>query len=342
MSFQPYLYCLNGLARCRAFPLRDGTLTVGKDPGADIQLTDPWISWGHARLHVAPGRLEVEDLGSTNGSFLNLARVQKAELAGEDLLFFGGTHLLVVTSGRPPSPPPAALLREGSSHADGDRMRRLPGEIDVRPLRVDDAPDATARIDARTLGLDASSGGPGGLPEEAATVMLDLFSLDDDPIPELDSDAEIERDAFRAPPPRDEDLAVLQRVLARDPADATRRPTSLPGSIEIDIGDLVGDSTDDSEGRREARPGLDALFTESLSRGPAISVDDSAIGEPPPRGHTARRPVNWEPAAAVPGVPPEREVETLRALLASKEAEIRRLRQEILRLKERYLDMQGF
>ncbi|MHC4831449.1 MAG: hypothetical protein ACYTFT_14025, partial [Planctomycetota bacterium] len=96
------------------------------------------------------------------------------------------------------------------------------------------------------------------------------------------------------------------------------------------------------EGRREARPGLDALFTESLSRGPAISVDDSAIGEPPPRGHTARRPVNWEPAAAVPGVPPEREVETLRALLASKEAEIRRLRQEILRLKERYLDMQGF
>jgi ABC transport system ATP-binding/permease protein len=50
-------------------------MVLGRDPAADYPLTDPTVSWRHARLRRTPGGIEVEDLGSQNGTFVDGAPV---------------------------------------------------------------------------------------------------------------------------------------------------------------------------------------------------------------------------------------------------------------------------
>ena len=71
----------------------DEELTIGRSPGCGIATTyDIYSSTVHARLFHRDGRLYVEDLGSTNGSFVNSERIVKpTRLARGDLLQVGAT-----------------------------------------------------------------------------------------------------------------------------------------------------------------------------------------------------------------------------------------------------------
>lgn len=52
-----------------------GELTIGRAAGCEITLDDTYISQLHARLFDSESGLVVEDLGSTNGTYLNRQRV---------------------------------------------------------------------------------------------------------------------------------------------------------------------------------------------------------------------------------------------------------------------------
>jgi hypothetical protein len=58
----------------KRYPLGD-ELTVGRAAGCQIIVDDTYVSQLHARLFVRDGQLFVEDLGSTNGTYLNRAKV---------------------------------------------------------------------------------------------------------------------------------------------------------------------------------------------------------------------------------------------------------------------------
>jgi pSer/pThr/pTyr-binding forkhead associated (FHA) protein len=60
--------------RGRAYELAD-ELTVGRAPGCQIALNDTYASQLHARIFRKDGQLFVEDLGSTNGTYLNRKKV---------------------------------------------------------------------------------------------------------------------------------------------------------------------------------------------------------------------------------------------------------------------------
>ncbi len=62
---------------------------VGRNPDCDLALSDPTVSRRHARLTWDGDSLIIEDAGSSNGSFLNGARVEKARLKPGDSLRFG-------------------------------------------------------------------------------------------------------------------------------------------------------------------------------------------------------------------------------------------------------------
>lgn len=70
-------YLLRGVAGDvfgRSYALLAPT-TVGRDPACDIFLDDRGVSRQHARLRPLDYGVEVEDLGSTNGSFINGQRI---------------------------------------------------------------------------------------------------------------------------------------------------------------------------------------------------------------------------------------------------------------------------
>lgn len=49
----------------------DGSVVLGRGGEAEIRLEDPFASSGHARIFEQGGILVLEDLGSTNGTYLN-------------------------------------------------------------------------------------------------------------------------------------------------------------------------------------------------------------------------------------------------------------------------------
>jgi hypothetical protein len=60
------------LAPQTRYPVRDGATSVGRSSASDIVLkSDDYASGRHARLTRHGGLLYVEDMGSTNGTFVN-------------------------------------------------------------------------------------------------------------------------------------------------------------------------------------------------------------------------------------------------------------------------------
>ncbi|MEX0833397.1 MAG: FHA domain-containing protein [Actinomycetota bacterium] len=71
-----------------------GPLQIGRGDGSDIRLDDTYVSEHHARLYAKNGSWCIEDLGSTNGTYLNGQRITgAAELHAGDEVRIGQTVL---------------------------------------------------------------------------------------------------------------------------------------------------------------------------------------------------------------------------------------------------------
>ncbi len=69
-------------------------ITIGRSDAADLSIDDQFVSHMHARILERGAYHFVEDLGSTNGTFLNDRRVEKdAQLKVHDSLRIGQTTL---------------------------------------------------------------------------------------------------------------------------------------------------------------------------------------------------------------------------------------------------------
>jgi pSer/pThr/pTyr-binding forkhead associated (FHA) protein len=73
-----------------------GEMTIGRAAGCQITLDDTFLSQLHARVLPTDDGLLIEDLGSTNGTYLNRSRVTAPVLAGlGDQVQLGGIVLQV-------------------------------------------------------------------------------------------------------------------------------------------------------------------------------------------------------------------------------------------------------
>ncbi|MEQ1731372.1 MAG: FHA domain-containing protein [Vicinamibacterales bacterium] len=77
--------------------LPGGIKTMGRATGADFILEAALVSRVHCRVAIAPsGDLEIRDLNSTNGTFVNDERVDIAHLKSGDRLRVGRVELVAL------------------------------------------------------------------------------------------------------------------------------------------------------------------------------------------------------------------------------------------------------
>lgn len=81
-----------GLEPGSTFPIGDG-LTLGRAQSSDIRVDDPFASSAHARIFPRGPFMYIEDMGSTNGTFLNGRQLRRPEqLKVADVIRIGDTE----------------------------------------------------------------------------------------------------------------------------------------------------------------------------------------------------------------------------------------------------------
>jgi len=96
MASQYQLIMRSGPTPGAAFNLEGDQITIGRDPTNTITINDAEISRRHARLTYQGGKYILEDLGSTNGTFVNGQRLAGPRvLKSGEVVSFGEQIVLV-------------------------------------------------------------------------------------------------------------------------------------------------------------------------------------------------------------------------------------------------------
>ena len=81
------------------FPVPEsGEIVIGRSSELDMVLVEDMVSRRHAKISVEGGDIFLEDLGSTNGSFVNGEKITRTKLAEGDRILIGTSIIKVVTS----------------------------------------------------------------------------------------------------------------------------------------------------------------------------------------------------------------------------------------------------
>lgn len=101
-SFQPeplqrersyLLEAVEGTDIGKRFPLKEGSIFIGRHSECDLVLDDTKISRRHATLACRNGEFFLDDLGSTNGTFVNGRRIGRTKITPGDRVSVGNTVL---------------------------------------------------------------------------------------------------------------------------------------------------------------------------------------------------------------------------------------------------------
>jgi hypothetical protein len=87
------LAVIQGAATGNIFPISKTRTTIGRS-GNDINLDDPEASRQHAIVEIYGERAVLRDLGSTNGTYVEIDRIEHTEI-GNQMEFRIGSHVLM-------------------------------------------------------------------------------------------------------------------------------------------------------------------------------------------------------------------------------------------------------
>jgi pSer/pThr/pTyr-binding forkhead associated (FHA) protein len=116
VAAQPPFAHLVDTATGAEYPLKQGENTVGRGASDIVLAADNSVSRSHANMIIVVPNIFLEDLGSTNGTFLNGEKVeggQRVPVASGDQIRFASTTLEVV------APEAAEVKREGAREVMG-------------------------------------------------------------------------------------------------------------------------------------------------------------------------------------------------------------------------------
>jgi hypothetical protein len=129
------------------FPLKmDREIVIGRSSDLDMVLVEDMVSRKHAKISTHNSQVIIQDLGSTNGTFVNGEKIKRVRLREGDRILIGTSIIKLVTTdaataaaqGSPkPGPPPMPPTPAGMSVAPKRTVsgaRSMAGTIDEIPL----------------------------------------------------------------------------------------------------------------------------------------------------------------------------------------------------------------
>ena len=141
----PKLTLLLGRRTMQAYDFKQPSIIVGRDEGADVLIDNPSVSRRHAEIRLGDNGWVVEDLGSSNGTFLRGHKIEGAQSIGlGDEIGFGkfsivfgkalGEGEVPVATPSPmedkPAPPVGMPVAEGTMHINPHEVKELLKEAD--------------------------------------------------------------------------------------------------------------------------------------------------------------------------------------------------------------------
>lgn len=78
-----------------------GVITIGRNVKNDIQIDNLSVSKQHARIVKHQGKYFIEDMKSTNGTYLNEKKIAKENLTNNDVITIGKHTLLAILEKQP-------------------------------------------------------------------------------------------------------------------------------------------------------------------------------------------------------------------------------------------------
>jgi pSer/pThr/pTyr-binding forkhead associated (FHA) protein len=124
------------------FPLKvDRQIVIGRSSELDMVLVEDMVSRKHAKITVSGGKITIEDLGSTNGTFVNGEKVKQARIKEGDRILIGTSILKLVHQGEDSGPVDDRLVKQRLEEAAAAQAVRqqskgssMTGKIDEVPL----------------------------------------------------------------------------------------------------------------------------------------------------------------------------------------------------------------
>lgn len=89
-----WLVVLRGRRQGRDFRIEKDSSVLGRDGSCDYPIEDETVSREHCRIRIESGAFAIYDLGSGNGTYLNGARIYRADLQDGDILKIGESLIL--------------------------------------------------------------------------------------------------------------------------------------------------------------------------------------------------------------------------------------------------------
>jgi len=171
-----HLIVRDGSLRGRRFEVESGEITIGRERTDILVEDDSEVSRNHAIVRESNDGVEVEDLGSTNGTFVNERRISEpTRLSSGDIVRVGQTRFDVeltedpnktVVSGMvaPPTQEHSAPMPQMPAPSP---PQAEPGELPDRPAEPSDADPPEPHVDELPLPSSKRVEGPEAAPDPA-------------------------------------------------------------------------------------------------------------------------------------------------------------------------------
>jgi pSer/pThr/pTyr-binding forkhead associated (FHA) protein len=128
-------------------------LTIGRSPDNTVIIDNPAVSGHHARLFSESGAVILEDLNSTNGTFVNGQHTTRRVLRSGDVVMVGKHQLVFENTQEWSAPPPQLPALGDTVYLDTKQHRALLSSLDEARAQPQTRPAAQKAAAPRRVGV---------------------------------------------------------------------------------------------------------------------------------------------------------------------------------------------